>query len=398
MTRNLIKKAIEEAISQEKFPKADIEITQPPDERFGDYSTNAALKISSLTGNQRQVENAKKEDQYSGSYYKELVQKLKKVKEEELGSKAVALIFEEIIKDAKDMGIEFDEIQHEGDLQKNKEIDKVVDFLKSKKLTKEKEGAVWFVPDDKFLEDRESVLVRSNGTYTYFADDIAYHKKKFESNPDLVINILGSNHHGHVPRLQAAIKALGYDRAIYKVILYQYVRVKRGKDIVKMSKRAGNFVTAREVLDEVGKDAFRFFLLSHAPNTHMDFDLELAKQKSESNPVYYVQYAHARASSILKNAQKEGFSFEKFSNADISLLSEPAELTLAKKIQKLQELVEDISESLSVHQLTTYSIEIADLFHKYYEKYRVIGERDDLVEARLNLKLTTKIALRNTLN
>ena len=350
-----------------------------------------------------------KEDQYSGSYYKELVQKLKKVKEEELGSKATALIFEEIIKDAKDMGIEFDEIQHEGDLQENRQTDEVVDFLKSKKLTKEKEGAVWFVPDDKFLEDRESVLVRSNGTYTYFADDIAYHKKKFESNPDLVINILGSNHHGHVPRLQAAIKALGYDPSSYKdlqslrprglkVILYQYVRVKRGKDIVKMSKRAGNFVTAREVLDEVGKDAFRFFLLSHAPNTHMDFDLELAKQKSESNPVYYVQYAHARASSILKNAQKEGFSFEKFSKADISLLSEPAELTLAKKIQKLPELVEDISESLSVHQLTTYSIEIADLFHKYYEKYRVIGERDDLVEARLNLILATKIALRNTLN
>ena len=533
MFRNEIKKAIEKALTEEKFSKTDIEITQPPDEKFGDYSTNVALKISSLTGDQRPVEIAKKivprlkkttgiskiaiidpgfinfflepkliqtniqkivkedksfgslsinngkkakvefisanptgplhignarggplgdsvanvleltgykvireyydnnvgsqvgilaktlkkkidgedskEDQYSGSYYKELVQKLKKVKEEELGSKATALIFEEIIKDAKDMGIEFDEIQHEGDLQENRQTDEVVDFLKSKKLTKEKEGAVWFVPDDKFLEDRESVLVRSNGTYTYFADDIAYHKKKFESNPDLVINILGSNHHGHVPRLQAAIKALGYDPSSYKdlqslrprglkIVLYQYVRVKRGKDIVRMSKRAGNFVTAREVLKEVGKDAFRFFLLSHAPNTHMDFDLELAKQKSESNPVYYVQYAHARASSILKNAQKEGFSFEKFSKADISLLSEPAELTLAKKIQKLPELVEDISESLSVHQLTTYSIEIADLFHKYYEKYRVIGERDDLVEARLNLILATKIALRNTLN
>lgn len=527
MFRKQIEKAIEEALTEEGFPKVDIEITQPPEERFGDYSTNAALKISSLKGDQRPGEIAKrlvpklkksthvsrveivdpgfinffldpkliqnnirkiieedkyfgssstyrgkkarvefvsanptgplhignarggplgdtianvleatgykvtreyydnnigtqveifaktlkkkiagtstKSDHYSGSYYDELVQKIKKVKESELGVKATKVVFDQIIKDAKDMGIEFDEIQHESDLQEKKETDKVLDFLKLKKVTKEKEGALWFVPREgsaqaqKFLEDRESVLVRSNGKPTYFADDIAYHRKKFESKADLIINILGSNHHGHVPRLLAAIKAMGYDPAIYKVVLYQYVRLKRGKDVVRMSKRAGDYVTAREVLDEVGKDAFRFFILSHAPNTHMDFDLELAKKQNVSNPVYYVQYAHARASNILKNAQKQGFSLVEFSKTDLSVLSEPQELTLAKKLQKLPELVEDTAENLSVHQLTTYLIEVADLFHKYYEKYRVIGEKEDIVGARLNLVLAVKITLRNTL-
>ena len=526
MFRKQIEKAIYKALQVEKFPKVEVEIKIPPDEIFGDYSTNVALKIASLKNDQRPGEIAKvivprlqktvgvskvtivdpgfinffldpkiihnnirkiieqdhkfgfstknkgkkarvefvsanptgplhignarggplgdtvanilestgykvireyydnnvgtqveifaktlkkkidgtttKSDQYNGSYYNDLAHKLKKVKEEELGERATKEIFQEIIKDAKAMGIEFDEIQHESELQEKKTA-KILDFLKSKKATKEKEGAVWFVPHEssvqaqEFLEGRESVLVRSNGKLTYFADDIAYHKKKFETKSDLIINVLGSNHHGHVPRLLAAIKVLGFDPGLYRVILYQYVRLKRGKVVVKMSKRLGNVVTAREVLDEVGKDAFRFFLLSHSPNTHMDFDLELAKRQSVSNPVYYVQYAHARASNILKNAQKEGFSLTKFSKADLSSLGAPQELTLAKKLQKLPELVEDTAENLSVHQLTTYLVEVADLFHKYYEKYRVLGEKDDMVKARLNLILATKITLRNTL-
>ena len=528
MFRKKIKEAIEESLAKGKFTKVDVEITEPPDTSFGDYSTNVVLKLASLKNDQRPVEIAKKlvptlkkstglskieiidpgfinfhlepklvqksiqniikqdkefgststnkgkkarvefisanptgplhignarggplgdsianvleavgykvireyydnnvgaqvdifaktlkkiiagdkakGDQYSGSYYKELAQKLSKVPEHRLVQEATGEVFKEIIEDAKDMGIEFDEVQHESTLQDKNDTVRVIDFLKSKKVTKEKEGALWFVPHEssaqaqKFLEDRESVLVRSNGTYTYFADDIAYHQKKFKSGANLIINVLGSNHHGHVPRLLASIAALGFDPSMYKVVLYQYVRVKRGSEVVKMSKRAGNYVTAREVLVEVGKDAFRFYLLSHSPNTHMDFDLEQTKQKNESNPVYYVQYAHARASNILKKAQKEGFTQAKFSNAELSVLSEPQELSLAKKIQKLPELVEDISESFSVHQLTTYAVQVADLFHKYYESHRVIGEEDKVVKARLNLVLATKITLRNTLS
>ncbi|MCH8821693.1 arginine--tRNA ligase [Patescibacteria group bacterium] len=356
-------------------------------------------------------EDISKQDvnRYAGTYVEELadktIEKLKIVgldgvvsKSKEIREDAIQSLFSEIMADSKDIGIKFDEIQHEADLQDSKATEKVVDYLKSKGVTKEKDGALWFAPKDEFLKDRDSVLIRSNGTYTYFADDIAYHRKKFESKADIVINVLGSNHHGHVPRLLAAIKALGYDTSKYKVILYQYVRVLKGKDIVKMSKRAGNYVTAREVLDEVGKDAFRFFLLSHSPDTHMDFDLQQAKEKNESNPVFYVQYAHARCSNILKKAQEEGFGHEKFSKVDLSLLTEPQELSLAKKLLKLPELVEDISESLAVHQLTTYSVEVADLLHKYYEGYRVIGEKENILKARLNLILATKIVLRNTLS
>lgn len=546
MIRNQIKQAVDEALKEGKFTKTEVEISETPAESFGDYSTNVALKLSSLTDKQRPAEIAKKliptlvtklplskvafsepgfinfsiepkqtqsniqkiveEDkdfgsidsnkgkkarvefisanptgplhignarggpigdsiakvlefsgykvvreyydnnvgsqvdifcdsliglinkkfgkreaitkkdveQYSGTYLEELadnlIEKLNLLDRKEVAnrsgeirSKAVEELFKDIKEDAKGMGIEFDEVQHESELQRSNDTKKTIEFLKKEGFTKEKEGALWFIPKvgsetSKFLKDRDSVLVRSNGSLTYFADDITYHKEKFESGADLIINILGSNHHGHVPRLKAAIKALGFDAATYKVVLYQYVRVKRGKDIVKMSKRAGNYVTAKEVLDEVGKDAFRFFLLSHSPNTHMDFDLEVAKQKNESNPVYYVQYAHARCANILKRAESEGFGHKKFSKADLSLLSQPQELTLSKKLLKLPELVEDVSENLSVHQLTTYSVQVADLFHKYYERYRVIGEEEDLVKARLNLILATKIVLRNTLS
>ena len=363
------------------------------------YDNNVGSQVEIFADSLKKIIDGKEEEgQYTGSYYKELSQRYKSAKVEELKKLITKDLFDEIMKDAKDIGIRFDEIQHEGELQSSKATQEVVDYLKTKGVTKQKDGALWFAPKDEFLKDRDSVLIRSNGTYTYFADDIAYHKKKFESKADIIVNVLGSNHHGHVPRLLAAIKALGYETSKYKVVLYQYVRVRKGKDIVKMSKRAGNYVTAREVLDEVGKDAFRFFLLSHSPNTHMDFDLEQAKEKNESNPVFYVQYAHARCSNILKRAQKEGFGHEKFSKADLSLLTQPQELALAKKLLKLPELVEDISESLAVHQFTTYSIEVADLLHKYYERYRVIGEKEDIVKARLNLILATKIVLRNTLS
>ena len=520
MIRYKVRRAIEEVMEEEKFPKISFDVADPPSDKFGDYSSNVALKLSSLKGNQSPSSIAKefipklkkkiqvsdidfanpgfinfylepkliqnntqkiielgddfgsidinkgkrarveyvsanptgplhignarggpigdslanvfsatgykvtreyydnnigsqvdsfvdslqkiisgkaKEGQYTGTYYKELAQRFRDVERDKLKVKVIKKLFSEIIKDLKDMGIEFDEIYHESDLQSSKDTEKIVDFLKSKKLTKERDKATWFAPDDGFIKNKEAVLVRSNGTYTYFADDIAYHKKKFESRADLIVNVLGSNHHGHVPRIYAAIKALGYDSNMYKVIMYQYVRVKKGKDIVKMSKRLGNYITAREVLYEVGKDAFRFFLLMFSPNTHMDFDLGLAKKKSEANPVYYVQYAHARCFNLLKNAEKEGFRYDKSSKADLTLLSEKLELSLAKKIQKLPEVVEDISETLSVHQLTTYVTEVADLLHKYYERYRVIGEEKEIMKARLSLILATKITLSNTL-
>jgi len=342
-----------------------------------------------------------RESSYQGEYLQELADKViadlglnlanLDSNKEQIKKRGIETLFEEIIQDCESIGIKFDEIYRESDIQ-NELTPKVLEELKQKGLTKEKEGALWFAPNDEFLEDREAVLERSESRRpTYFADDIAYHKIKFENNPDLVINVLGSNHHGHVPRLLAGIKAVGGDPSKYKAILYQYVRVKRGEEIVKMSKRAGNFITAKEIVDEVGSDAFRFFLLIHAPNTHMDFDLELAKQNTSENPVYYVQYAHARMSSILRKAG------DLQPGVNLELLSSAEEGALVKKILQFSELVEEIGQSFAVHQIPFFATSLAELFHRFYETHQVISEDLDLTQARLYLIKATQITVANCL-
>lgn len=338
------------------------------------------------------------EIQYQGEYVKELAQKVSKSlkvshlsKEEfieKAASNAVSIILEEILKDCKDMGIKFDIVRKESDLRQ--EVPEVLQ--KIDKFLVEKEGAKWFIPNDEFLKDRETVVKKSDGEFTYFASDIAYHNEKMSKN-SLVIDILGSNHSGHVPRLQAVVKALGFDVNTFKVILYQYVRLKRGSEVVKMSKRAGNFVTAREVLDEVGKDAFRFFLLRSAPETHMDFDLELAKRQASDNPVFYVQYAYTRICSIFAKVKSNNFS-----SANVGLLTHKEEAALIRHLIKLPELIEKASHTLAVHTFTTYSMELATLFHKFYEAHRVISEDKKQTKARLALLEATRITLRNTLD
>ncbi|MCL5435300.1 MAG: arginine--tRNA ligase [Patescibacteria group bacterium] len=345
---------------------------------------------------------ADEETQYQGEYIKELAQKVSESlkashlsKEEFVGkaaSNAVSIILEGILKDCEGMGIKFDIVRKESDLRK--EVPEAL--AKIKKFIKEKDGAEWFAPADEFLKDRETVVKKSDGQYTYFASDIAYHNEKMSKN-DLVIDILGSNHSGHVPRLQAAVKALGFDVNNFKVILYQYVRLKRGSEIVKMSKRAGNFVTAAEVLDEVGKDAFRFFLLRSAPETHMDFDLELAKKQASENPVFYVQYAYTRISSIFAKFQISNFKFQ-ISEADASLLTHKEEVALIRHLLKLPGLIEEVSRTFAVHTFTTYAMELATLFHKFYEAHRVISKDGNLTKARLALLEATRITLKNTLD
>src|SRR3990172_3092301 len=245
---------------------------------------------------------------YQGDYINDLAKAVKaqigdvkgSAKEEIIkksGEIGVETLFEEIIKDIKEIGIEYNKVYHEGDLQKK--LPGVLRDLESKKLLKKHEGAVWFAPRNEFLKDKDAVVIKSDGSYTYFGSDIVYHKEKFASGYNLVVDIFGSNTVGHVPKLKSLAQALGFDLSKFKVILYQFVRIKRGNEVVKMSKRAGNFVTVREVLDEVGRDATRFFILMHDANSHIDFDLDLAKQKSKENPVYYVQYSHARICSIL---------------------------------------------------------------------------------------------------
>lgn len=382
----------------------------------------------------------KLEDQeYKGQYIKEIVEKIGNFKTpEEAGKLAVDMMLDEALADCEAMGIKFDKVYPESGFVESGDTKRAIEELEKKGVLKKKEGAMWFAPYDEFLEDRETVVVKSDGNYTYFSNDIAYHKIKFSEGYDLVIDVFGANHHGHVPRLQAVIKAFGFDVSKFHVILYQWVRFKKGGQLVAMSKRSGNFVTAKEVLDMVGPDAVRFFILMHDPNSHIDFDLDLAKEKSNKNPVFYVQYAHARIASIMAKAgsgisaargpvttfpSTSARSGKLDTNADFEsnelrasgslssrattrdgtatrfdLLSTGYELNLIKKITKFPELVEDIARNFGAHALTTYAVELADGFHKFYENCRVLNAGDEqLTRARLALLDATRIALSNTL-
>ena len=337
------------------------------------------------------------EIQYQGEYVAELSEMVKEqmdkhddLSQEEFiqkaGEIAVEIMLLEILKDCKDMGISFDKIRKESDLRKEVEsiLPKITNSLK------ENEGALWFAPNDEFLKDRETVVRKSNGEFTYFASDIVYHNEKMSAN-DLVIDVLGANHSGHVPRLLAIVKAFGFDPQNLKVVLYQWIRLKRGEEVIKMSKRAGTFVTAREVLDEVGKDAFRFFLLMPRSQTHMDFDLELAKKKAADNPVFYIQYAYSRICSVFKKSE------ESVENPDLSLLTQKEEMDLIRTLIALPNLVEKVSNTLEVNSFCTYALEIANLFHKFYEAQRVLSKDIEITKARLALLRATQITLKNTL-
>ncbi len=355
---------------------------------------------------------------YKGEYVKELAQlALKELGQHifqkseaeaihELGLFGIEKIQVEIRKDCLDMGIHFDSWVHEKDILSSGQTKECLDLLKSKKMTVEKEGATWFVPRDDFLQDRECVLERSDGGRpTYFANDIAYHVMKYRRGFDFLVNIWGSNHHGHVPRVQAAVQSLGYDPSRIETVLYQYVRVKRGSEAVKMSKRGGNFVLAREVLDEVGKDAFRFFLLTRSPEAHLDFDLELAKSQSHENPVYYVQYAHARICSIFEKASSQGTTLsESFNLSLLDQLGLPEEIALAQLMLYYPLVVLESAEEKTPHRLTYYLQDLARAFQHYYDRarsdvaYRVITENKPSTEAKLFFMSCIRQVLRNGLH
>jgi len=373
------------------------------------YHNDVGVQVEKLGQSIINVERGQKlEDQeYKGEYVRDLLDQISKNSKletrnsKQAGEKAVEILLKDVLKDCENMGIKFDKVQAESELISSGKTKSAIDFLQKKKALRKKDGAIWFVPRvdsgqaAKFLEDRESVVIKSDGDFTYFANDIAYHRFKFEDKPDLVIDIFGANHHGHVPRLKAVIQSLGYDTDKFRVILYQWVRFKRGSEVVKMSKRSGTFVTVREVLDEVGRDALRFFILMHDANTHIDFDLSLAREKSAANPVYYVQYAHARIASILRKAN---WKLETGNwKPSHELLTNNYELNLLKQISRFPEFVEDIAESFAVNQLTTYAVELADSFHKFYENVQVLTEKKELRDARLALISATQITLANTL-
>lgn len=293
----------------------------------------------------------------------------------------------------ENFGVVFDNWFSEQSLHDAGSVHEVVDILREKGVVYEKDGAQWLRATD-WGEEKDEVLVRSNGTPTYFAADIAYHRDKFERGYKRLINIWGADHHGHVARLKGAMTALGYDGDAITVILMQLVRLYRGGEIVKMSKRSGKYVTLDELIEEVGKEAARFFFIMRSPDSALDFDLDLAKAESSDNPVYYVQYAHARICSILSVA---GGKTPQAADVDLSLLTEENERVLIRKLAEWPQEVADAARELAPYHLAYYAKELANAFHSFYNSCKVLTDDAALRDARLALVDCTRITLRNVL-
>jgi arginyl-tRNA synthetase len=313
----------------------------------------------------------------------------------ELGAIGVNDIMRMIRQDLETLGVDFDVWFSEQSLYKNSQYKKAMKLLKDGGYVAEKENATWFI-SSALGEDKDNVLIRSDGSPTYFASDIAYHFNKFlERHFDTVINVWGADHQGHVSRMVAVVNALGINPERLKVIICQLVTLRRGQEIVRVSKRSGDIITLREVIDEVGSDACRFVFLSRSADAQMDFDLELAKKQSADNPVYYVQYAHARIASILRLAKEEGIDYAR---GDVSLLTTEPELTLIRRMILLPEILELVASTLEPHHLPYYAQDLATIFHSFYKQCRVVSKNKELTCARLKLVEAAQIVLARTLH
>ena len=315
----------------------------------------------------------------------------------EIGDLGRAKMVELIRGDLEQIGVSFDNWFSEGSLYREGEYDEALRSLRDNNYLSEREGALWF-NSSKLGDDRDNVVVRSTGEPTYFASDIAYHYNKFSKRRfDSVIDIWGADHQGHVPRMKLAVEALGIDAQRLTVLIAQMVTLRRGRELVRASKRTGEFVTLRELADEVGLDACRYFFLARTPSTQMEFDLDLAKQESTENPVYYVQYAHARNAGILNLARSQAIDW---SDGDVALLNHPAEVGLIRLMLRLPELVVHVARTLEPHHLAHYATELATGFHGFYEHCRVISSYPDdrrVTLARLKLVESAQIVFHRTL-
>ncbi|MBI4337239.1 MAG: arginine--tRNA ligase [Chloroflexi bacterium] len=312
----------------------------------------------------------------------------------EVGELGLRRMLEVIRQDLAAIGVEFDQWFSEKGLFESSQYQRTVELLRQGGHLAEREGAIWFV-STALGEDKDNVMVRSNGLPTYFASDAAYHYNKFAVRGfDRVINIWGADHQGHVPRLKAVVGALGLEPSRLTVIIAQMVALKRGNERVKASKRKGEIVTLRDLVAEVGPDACRFFFLARSPESQMEFDLELAQKQSQENPVYYVQYAHARIAGILRNAEEQGLDFRR---GDVALLRAPEEMALIRKLVLLPELVQSVADTLQPHHLPHYATELATAFHWFYDHCRVITDDPALTSARLKLVEASGVILARSL-
>ena len=325
------------------------------------------------------------EDGYQGAYLKELAAGLPAAAsgwtDIQFSEFAVSAMLVLHRADMKAFGVEFDRWFLESELHDAAGPAKALEELKKRGMTYEKEGAVWLGTSSEMdSDDKDRVLVKSDGRNTYFLNDIAYHLNKFERGFTKVVDIWGADHHGYVPRMESAVAALGHDKEAFKIIIHQQVLLKRGAELVKMSKRAGDFVSLKELTDEVGADACRFFFAMHSPNSHMTFDLELAKKRSNDNPVFYVQYVHARICSIFNNAASKGVDPARGFDAS-KIVPNAEERGLLLKLLWLEKVLETCVRDSSPHHLTVYLSELSAMFHSFYDKHKVLDAAEPEITA-----------------
>ncbi len=349
------------------------------------------------------------EDHYKGDYIRDIARDIITKHDKEFLDKpeeeilpffrdyAAHWVLEGIKRDLKDFRVEFDRWFSERTLYEDHSVDKALDWLREKGFIYDKDGAVW-LKSSAFQDDKDRVIVKQNGEQTYFCSDIAYHQNKINRGFDKLIDLFGADHHGYVPRMQAVMQALGYDREVFKALLVQFVTLKRGGEKVQMSTRSGEFVTLEEVVSEVGVDATRYFFLSRSSDSHLDFDLDLAKKETPENPVFYIQYAHARICSVFRTAREQEFEIPHHSEVDLAPLIEEEEFTLIKNILAFPEVIERSALALEVHQISHYLHDLVALFHSYYKKHRIVTEDRPLTQARLFLLQCLKITIRNGLS
>ena len=346
------------------------------------------------------------EDHYRGDYIKDIAQKVIDQKGDEFLNKpeeecisffrrfAKDNILKGIEKDLSEFRVNFDNWFSEESLYEDKSVEKAVDWLKGQGHIYEKDGAVW-LKSSAFDDDKDRVIVKQTGERTYFCSDIAYHQNKINRGFKKLINLMGADHHGYVPRMEAVLEAMGYDKKIFKILLVQFVSLLRAGEKVSMSTRSGEFETLQEVVSEVGVDATRYFFLMRSSDTHLDFDLELAKKETPDNPVFYIQYAHARICSIFRAAEENGLIWDSSAGVDLAPINEDEEFAIIQAILAFPEIVEKSARALEVHRISHYLLDLVSRFHGYYSRHRVISDDKSLTQARLFLLDALRITIRN---
>jgi len=359
---NILGESVKLRLKELKGEKVDF----PPNYYQGEYIYDIAKESESQRGAKRSLPEAEPQ---------------------ELSDFAADYILAIIKKELDDFGVRFDHWYSQKELAKSGKIEEALDLLRSKDLVYEGDGALWF-RSTQFGDDKDRVVRKSDGSYTYLAPDIAYHREKYNRGFSRLINLWGPDHHGYINRIKAAVAALGYPANSLSIVIVQLATIFREGKVVEMSTRKGQYITLREVLDEVGADAARFFFIMRRTSSHLDFDLELAKKQTSENPIFYVQYAYARISSILRlNPLKDN------THIDLALLKEKEEMDLIKKLECFSCILNICLKTEDPYMLTVYLQEVSEAFHKFYDSHRVLGQNEELTRARLALIKYAKIVI-----